>query len=253
MRDNVRAFVEIAARSFDLGGPVYEFGSYLVEEQEYTADLRSVFADHQFVGCDLRPGPGVDRVEDLARLTLRDETARTIICVDTLEHVFEARRAVDEMVRVLAPGGALLLAAPMDFRIHDYPSDYWRLTPSCLERLLAPLDAALVGWQGMDSHPHTVFGIGFKGPLAAQLLPGFNTMISRYQAWLASVENAIPWHERLKRLLTAPLRSKGDRRRSREFHQARFSLHMSNSRGWSDAITAVKSRDDRTSARLDRT
>ena len=39
-------------------GPVYEFGSYLVDGQQQIANLRDVFAGRQFVGCDLRAGPG---------------------------------------------------------------------------------------------------------------------------------------------------------------------------------------------------
>ncbi len=139
MRTNVRAFVEIAAEAFCLEGPVYEFGSYLVEGQAGRGDLRKLFPGRKFVGCDMREGPGVDRVCDLACLDLPDECARTVLCLDTLEHVFEARRAVEEMIRILAPGGMLLVSVPMDFRIHDYPSDYWRITPACLARLLAPL------------------------------------------------------------------------------------------------------------------
>src|SRR5688572_27300165 len=155
MRDNVRAFVAAAVEAFKLRGPVYEFGSYQVEGQGSLADLRELFPGQHYVGCDMRAGPGVDRIEDLGRLTLRNECARTVICVDTLEHVFEARRGVEELIRILAPGGVILLSAPFDFRIHGYPDDYWRFTPSAIDRLLAPLEASIVGSQGVESGPHT--------------------------------------------------------------------------------------------------
>lgn len=226
MRDNVRAFVRIAAESFAARGPVYEFGSFLVAGQGSRGDLRSCFAGQEFIGCDMREGPGVDRIEDLAALNLPDNTARTIICVDTLEHVFEARRAADEMIRVLAPGGLIFISAPMDFRIHDYPSDYWRLTPSCLERLLAPLDATLVGWQGVDSHPHTVFAIGAKHPLPAGFAIGAQCFMTAYQDWLREVEERISVRRQLKRKLIGWLRSKGERRRESSEHHARFVLHL---------------------------
>src|SRR5690242_2333824 len=105
MRDNVRAFVAAAAANFELRGPVYEFGSYIVPGQEAIGDLRSLFPGREYVGCDMREGPGVDRVEDISQLSLPDESAATILCVETLEHVFEVRRAVDEILRVLAPDG----------------------------------------------------------------------------------------------------------------------------------------------------
>ena len=55
MRDNVRSFVEVAARAFSLAGPVYEFGSYLVENQKGRGDLRSLFNGERYIGCDMRP------------------------------------------------------------------------------------------------------------------------------------------------------------------------------------------------------
>lgn len=232
MRDNVRAFVQIAAQSWGLRGPVYEFGSYQVENQNGLGNLRPFFQGERYIGCDMRPGPGVDRIEDLARLKLPNDTAQTIICVDTLEHVFEVRRAVDEMLRVLAPGGMILLVAPLDFHVHDYPSDYWRLTPSCMTRLLSGLEATLIGWQGVEDHPHTVFGIGAKAPISPQFAAAGHQFIDRMQAWLRASQEAQPWQRKLKQRLVAPLRSKGERRRQREFFHAEFALHLPCDPNW---------------------
>ncbi len=226
MRDHVRAFVNIAAASFAARGPVYEFGSYLVDGVGGAGDLRGCFPGREFIGCDMREGPGVDRIEDLGALNLPDGVARTIVCVDTLEHVFEVRRAADEMLRVLAPGGLILIAVPLDFRLHDYPSDYWRLTPSCLERLLAPLDATLVGWQGVDSYPHTVFAIGAKHPVDVTFAQGAQRFMADYQEWLRGAQARITLRRRLKRRVLAWLRSKGERRRLACEHEARFVLHL---------------------------
>jgi SAM-dependent methyltransferase len=231
MRSNVRAFVEIAAEAFALDGPVYEFGSYLVENQHGRGDLRKVFRGRKFIGCDMREGPGVDRVCDLADLDLPDECAQTILCLDTLEHVFEARRAVEEMIRVLAPGGMLLVSVPMDFRIHDYPSDYWRITPSCLARLLAPLDATMIGSQGVENYPHTVLGVGCKTPVSGRFARGANRFLEGYQAWLDDQVGHLPLRKRLKQWTIGRLRSKGERRRLAAWHQCRFALHMP-ARSW---------------------
>ncbi|HJT32184.1 MAG TPA: methyltransferase domain-containing protein [Pirellulales bacterium] len=232
MRDNVRAFVKLAAEAFELDGPVYEFGSYLVEGQEELADLRPLFPNQYYVGCDLRPGPGVDRIEDLAALSLADGVAQTIVCVETLEHVFEARRAVDEMIRVLAPGGVILIAAPLDFHIHDHPSDYWRLTPSCLTRLLAPLDAALVGWQGNERFPHTVFALGAKRPVSARFVRGANQFVAAMQQWVALAAADERWQRRLKRWAAQWLTSKSEHVRRRDYFQVQFVLDMPRGADW---------------------
>lgn len=242
MRANVRAFVALAAEVLSLRGPVYEFGSYLVAGQEEDADLRPLFPGRDYVGCDVRAGPGVDRVEDLARLSLPSESVPTIVCVDTLEHVFEIERAVQEMCRVLAPGGTLLVAAPFDFQIHHYPDDYWRLTPSCLARLLEPLEASLVGWQGLDSRPHTVLGMGFKPPLAEDLATKLQRFMAAYESWLQKAAEERPWTEKTRRLLLGWLRSKGERRRWREEYSVSFALRLPVFHGAMASIPSMRRR-----------
>jgi SAM-dependent methyltransferase len=225
MRDNVRAFVAAAVEAFKLRGPVYEFGSFQVEGQAELADLRGLFPGQHYVGCDMRRGPGVDRIEDLGRLTLPSGIASTVICVDTLEHVFEARRGVDEMLRILAPGGVILLSAPFEFRIHDYPEDYWRFTPSSIDRLLATLDTAIIGSQGVESCPHTVFGIGCKAPVSAEFLQGIQPFLSSFQTWLDG-RHGTEGCRLLRRQLLCWLWSKAERRRQRERHHARFMIRL---------------------------
>ena len=82
----------------------------------------------------MRPGPGVDRVEDVTAISLPDESAGTVLCIETFEHVFEVSKAFDEVFRLLKPGGIFVITSPLNFRIHGYPDDYWRMTPNCLRR-----------------------------------------------------------------------------------------------------------------------
>jgi len=249
MRDNVRSFVLSAVEAFTLDGPVVEFGSYLVDGQKDLANLRSVFVGREYIGCDMRSGPGVDRVEDISQSSLEDGAARTLICLDTLEHVFEARKAADELIRMLAPGGTLLVSVPMNFRIHDYPSDYWRYTPSCIARLLSPLDATIIGWQGTESHPHTVFGLGFKAPLPASLEKSAQRFIDGLQHRLDAASAARPAREHLKNRLTGWLRSKGERRRMREEYTASFAVNLKSPRHASDGSSGGSNPDRTNSGR----
>ena len=66
-----------------------------------------------------------------------DATVNFILCTETLEHVPEPHTFLAEAYRCLAPGGTLLLTVPFAARWHFIPYDYWRFTPSGLERLLA--------------------------------------------------------------------------------------------------------------------
>src|SRR5438270_4689760 len=117
MRDHNKAFCQLVTETFACPGPVFEFGSYQVEGQVDYADLRAFFPGKQYVGCDMRPGPGVDRVEDVSAIRLADGTAGTVLCIETFEHVFEVRRAFDEVYRVFRSGGLVVVTSPPYFWI----------------------------------------------------------------------------------------------------------------------------------------
>ena len=59
-----------------------------------------------------------------------------ILCTETLEHVLDPCRFLDEAQRCLRDGGLLLLTVPFAARWHFIPRDYWRFTPSALKYLL---------------------------------------------------------------------------------------------------------------------
>jgi hypothetical protein len=160
VRESIRDFVSIVARTARIVEPIYEFGSLQVPGQEGFADLRPLFPGKQYVGCDYRSGIGVDRVANLHGLDLPDGCAGTILCLDTLEHVEFPHRAVAEMSRVLNSQGLLAITSVMNFPIHDYPHDYWRFTPEAFRSLLSAFPHRIVAWAGKPDFPHTVVGIG---------------------------------------------------------------------------------------------
>jgi SAM-dependent methyltransferase len=166
VRENVRAFVDDVAATIDLPGPIFEFGSFQVEGQESLIDLRPLFPGREFVGCDMRDGPGVDRIEDLRGLTMADGSVGTALSLDTFEHVADCQTAIAEIHRVLQPGGVVVLSSVMFFPIHEHPSDYWRFTPFAFELLLEKFESVLVIGQGHELLPHTILGVGIKGPAA---------------------------------------------------------------------------------------
>jgi SAM-dependent methyltransferase len=106
-------------------------------------------------------------------LTFADDSVGTVISLETLEHVADPLRAVQEMHRILKPGGLLAISSLMFFPIHAHPWDYWRFTPEGFELLLAPFESKLVVAQGWDLMPEGVFGIAMKGPatLSPEQLP----------------------------------------------------------------------------------
>jgi SAM-dependent methyltransferase len=88
------------------------------------------------IGLDLRAAAGVHVVGDARRLPVRDAAFDVVLCTEMLEHVPEPQLAIDEMWRVLRPGGTLLLTTRFLFPIHDAPHDYFRFTKYGLRHLL---------------------------------------------------------------------------------------------------------------------
>jgi SAM-dependent methyltransferase len=178
VRKSIKDFARIVAETLPLPEPIYEFGSLQVAGQEGFADLRPLFPGKAYVGCDMREGLGVDRVLDLHAIDLPEASVGSVLCFDTLEHVEEPRRAVEELHRILAPGGILAMSSVMDFHIHDHPHDYWRFTPDAFRSLLRPFTQIWVESAGREIFPHTVVGVGVKG--ATLSLDAFD---ARVQDW----------------------------------------------------------------------
>lgn len=163
MRQSVKDYLLKVIKRYPPLEPIYEIGSYQVEGQENFADLRPFFPGMVYVGCDLRAGPGVDRIEDVHRLKIKSNSVGTILIMDTLEHVENVYQAMNEVYRVLKPRGMVIMTSVMNFPIHDYPSDYWRFTPKAFELLLKRFNYYEVEFDGDPSFPVGVYGFGIKG------------------------------------------------------------------------------------------
>jgi SAM-dependent methyltransferase len=226
MRDHNKAFCSLVAETLDCPSPVFEFGSYQVDGQEGYANLRELFANKSYVGCDMRPGPGVDRVEDVTAISLPDESAGTVLCIETFEHVFDVSKAFDEVFRLLKPGGVFVITSPLNFRIHGYPDDYWRMTPNCLRRHLSRYGARVSGYQGYHAFPHTVMGIGLKAPVTLDFVTRLEKIVEAYQTWLARTEASLPLGEKLRRRASMIYRSKGERRQVAGYYEADLTIDL---------------------------
>lgn len=226
MREHTKAFCRLAAEAFDCPGPVIEFGSYQVEGQLDLIDVRPFFPGRQYIGCDMRPGLGVDRVEDVSAINMPDGSAGTVLCIETFEHVFEVRRAFDEVFRILKPGGMFLITSPLNFRIHAYPDDYWRMTPSCLKRLMSNYDGLVCGSQGFHKFPHSVMAVGFKAPAPAAFVATADRFIANYKAWVQNAKDGRPFARKLHEGLGMLYRSKGERHQTANYYTVDLTVEL---------------------------
>jgi len=193
--------------TFTLPEPILEIGSYQVEGQERVANLRSLFPGREYLGVDMRPGPGVDRVADVEALPLPDASIGTVITFNTFEHVRRFWRGFDEIHRVLRPDGVLIVSCPFHFHIHNYPHDYWRFTPAAFEFLLDRYPNKIIGWHGARKRPWGIWAAAFREGRTA-ITP---EQYQRYRSLMAKYAHEPPqsWSRRLRYRLASLVGGRG--------------------------------------------
>lgn len=119
--------------SQDIRGHCLEF-----QEDSYT----SRFGGEKVAKIDIlhkeEGRPNVTIVADLTKVNeIPSNTFDCIICTYTLHVVYEYRRMVSEMYRILKPNGVLLVAVPCITINYSQYHELWRFTPEGLNLLLS--------------------------------------------------------------------------------------------------------------------
>jgi hypothetical protein len=131
-----------------LGSRVLEIGSRHYEGRSTSIrDILSVSnPKSSIIGVDIQDGENVDvvidlTVDDLSPLISKSVNGfDTVICLSVLEHVPSVWKMADNLQRLLQPGGSIFLSVPFVFRIHEYPVDCWRFTPTAIQHLFPEVD-----------------------------------------------------------------------------------------------------------------
>lgn len=66
-----------------------------------------------YVSVDLRDRPHIKVRMDIARTSIASNTFDCVICIHVLEHIAEDRRSIDELYRILKPGGWAIITVPI--------------------------------------------------------------------------------------------------------------------------------------------
>jgi len=186
MNPFVRGLVRAAAESFTFAGPLLEVGSRLVPGQEGLGSPRASFPGRDYLGVDLQPGPGVDVVASAEALPQGDASMGAVLALEVLEHVPRFWLAMDELHRVLAPDGVMLLSVPFQVHLHDHPGDYWRFTPAALDSLLRRYPQRLVGSYGPPTRPIGSWALAFgaEHPAVSEgQVAAFRQRLGQYARW----------------------------------------------------------------------
>jgi len=100
--------------------------------QQYRKFLRC----DQYFGIDSSVEKRPTVVADVTQIPFQDRAFDSALCTEVLEHLPEPGRCLDEIRRVVKPGGMVLFTVPMTVHTHSEPYDFYRYTEYGLRYLL---------------------------------------------------------------------------------------------------------------------
>jgi SAM-dependent methyltransferase len=104
------------------------------------APLFAPYVD-EHVGVDHADSPhaltSVDVIATAYEVPLESGTFDTVLMTEVLEHLERPADALEEVLRLLRPGGKVILTTPFIWPLHEEPRDFFRYTPHGLDHLLS--------------------------------------------------------------------------------------------------------------------
>lgn len=120
---------------------------------------------------------------DLHAIQWESEYFDTVIATEVLEHLADPQKAVEEIRRVLKPGGVCILSTRFIYRYHPAPKDYYRFTRDSLQHLFAAFHSVEVYHHGNRVQAlwemTTDFGYSTFGKIMRVLFSPLNALLAR--------------------------------------------------------------------------
>ena len=94
--------------------------------------------NHRITTVNINTDYGCDMVFDIEKsFPLENETYDAIICLNTLEHIYDFNNVIRESYRVLKAGGTIILSSPFMHHLHSSLDDFFRYSKSAYIRFLS--------------------------------------------------------------------------------------------------------------------
>lgn len=101
---------------------------------------KKLFPKAKWIATDIKKCENMDKIEDVRKLSYKNNEFDVVFCIFVLEHVFEYEKAVSEIHRVLKKDGLLIAGTPFIYPLHDKPNDFWRFTEFSLKKILSKFE-----------------------------------------------------------------------------------------------------------------
>ena len=133
IRENVKRFTSRCADKFDRK----ELLVLDVAPQDHSG-ANPFFLQSDIKTLDIDPNSTADFIADLCNMNeqlIASESFDLVLCTEVLEHTLRPFDAVNEIYRILKPGGTVCVTVPFNLRIHGPLPDCWRFTIHGLKEL----------------------------------------------------------------------------------------------------------------------
>jgi SAM-dependent methyltransferase len=103
---------------------------------------RHLFKNREYLGIDVdvsghdHESSSIDLYFDGSHIPFDDSSFDSLLCFEVLEHVSDLETLLQEMSRIIKPGGRLLVSVPFVWNEHEMPYDFRRFTGIGLEKKL---------------------------------------------------------------------------------------------------------------------
>ena len=112
-------------------------------------DFADIFEGRQYYSLDIVPYAEVDLVVDLGQtIPFKKDTFDAVVLMNVLEHVYENRKLLQNIAKIVKPGGKVILTVPFLLKVHQAPFDFSRVTPYYLKNMAAEAGFTVVKMNG---------------------------------------------------------------------------------------------------------
>jgi len=123
---------------------------------EYGHGLKKFYdaflTEREVVGVDIFSGENVQVVCDMTGdcKELQGEKFAMALCCSVLEHVERPWLMAENIEKHLMPFGLVYVSVPWAWRTHNYPNDYWRMSPAAIKSLFPHVMWKRIAWSTLN-------------------------------------------------------------------------------------------------------
>lgn len=124
---------------------IADVGSY-----DVNGSLKPLLDKWDYTGIDIEAGPNVDIVVE--PYNFGDKEYDVVVSANCMEHVEDLHKWAQAVIKIMKPGGLLIITTPFWIEEHKYPIDCWRILPDGIRFLFKELEIIDTQISDMDTY-----------------------------------------------------------------------------------------------------